>query len=91
MVRSGVKNGIQKRIIISMLIIGIGPLVAGLYLTYLDGTNALRNSIGANFQEMAKETANKIDMVIKKEVIDVQRLAISTDVRDSIKNKRYNN
>lgn len=84
-----VKRGIQRRIIISMLIIGIGPLVAGLYLTYLDGTNALRNSIGANFQEMAKETANKVDMVIKKEIIDVQRLAISSEVKDAIRNKKY--
>ena len=72
-----------------MLIIGIVPLVAGLYLTYLDGTNALRNSIGANFQELAKETANKVDMVIKKEIIDVQRLAISSEVKDAVKNKKY--
>ena len=86
-----VKRGIQRRIIISMLMISIVPLVAGLYLTYLDGTNALRNSIGANFQEMAKETANKIDMVIKKEAIDVQRLAISTEIKNSIRNKKYNN
>ncbi len=86
-----VKRGIQKRIIISMLLIGIIPLIAGLYLTYLDGTNALRNSIGANFQEMAKETANKIDMVIKREVIDVQRLAISSDIKNAIRNKKYNN
>ncbi|MBI5180874.1 MAG: PAS domain S-box protein [Nitrospirae bacterium] len=86
-----VKRGIQRRIIISMLIIGIIPLVAGLYLTYLDGTNAVRNSIGANFQEMAKETANKVDMVIKNEIIGVQRLAISSDIRNAIKNKKYNN
>lgn len=84
-----VKRGIRRRIVISMLIIGIVPLVAGLYLTYLDGTNALRNSIGANFQELAKETANKVDMVIKKEIIDVQRLAISSEVKDAVKNKKY--
>lgn len=84
-----VKRGIRRRIVRSMLIIGIVPLVAGLYLTYLDGTNALRNSIGANFQELAKETANKVDMVIKKEIIDVQRLAISSEVKDAVKNKKY--
>ncbi|MBI5182641.1 MAG: PAS domain S-box protein [Nitrospirae bacterium] len=87
---SRVKKGIQKRIVISMLVIGIIPLVAGLYLTYLDGTYALRKSIGASFQEMAKETANKIDMVIKKEIVDVQRLAISPDIKDAIKNSYSN-
>ncbi len=82
---SRVKRGIQKRIITSMLVIGIVPLVAGLYLTYLDGTYVLRKSIGGNFQEMAKETANKIDMVIRKEIVDAQRLSISTEIKDAIR------
>lgn len=82
---SRVKRGIQKRIITSMLVIGIVPLVAGLYLTYLDGTYALRKSIGTSFQEMAKETANKIDMVIRKEIVDAQRLAISSEIKDAIR------
>ena len=28
-------------------------------------------------------------MVIKKEIIDVQRLAISSEVKDAVKNKKY--
>ncbi|HBI22906.1 MAG TPA: hypothetical protein DDX84_01545, partial [Nitrospiraceae bacterium] len=57
----GINKGIQKRIIKSMLIISIFPLVAGLYLTYLDVTKALRNSIGDSFQEEAAEVAHKVD------------------------------
>lgn len=74
---SGVKRGIQKRIVISMLIIGIVPLVVGLYLTYIDGTNTLKKTIGVNFQETAKETASRIDLIINKEVTEIRRLAIS--------------
>ncbi|MCC6544004.1 MAG: PAS domain S-box protein [Nitrospirae bacterium] len=69
-----------------MLIISIMPLVAGLYLTYLDVSSALRNSIGVSFQEEANEIAHKIEMVIKGETVEVQRLTASADVRDAIKN-----
>src|SRR3989304_5699640 len=82
----GVRSGIRKRIIRSMLIISIMPLVAGLYLTYLDVSGALRDSIGQSFQEEAKEIAHKIEMVIKGETVEVQRLTASADVRDAIKN-----
>src|SRR3990170_2444693 len=80
-----VRSGIRKRIIRSMLIISIMPLIAGLYLTYLDVSSALRNSIGESFQEQANEIAHKIEMVIKGETVEVQRLTASADVRDAIK------
>src|SRR3990170_927525 len=81
-----VRSGIRKRIIRSMLIISIMPLIAGLYLTYLDVSWALRDSIGQSFQEEASEIAHKIEMVIKGETVEVQRLTASADVRDAIKN-----
>ncbi|MBI5327712.1 MAG: PAS domain S-box protein [Deltaproteobacteria bacterium] len=84
-----IKRGIRKRVVVSILVVGILPLMVGLYLTYLDGTTTRRDAIGAGFQEMAKETANKIDMVIKKEVVDVQRFAISPDVGNAIKYRAY--
>ncbi|HBR18124.1 MAG: hypothetical protein A3G39_03600 [Deltaproteobacteria bacterium RIFCSPLOWO2_12_FULL_43_16] len=84
-----IKRGIRRRVVLSMLIVGIAPLLLGLYLTYRDGTITRRNSIGASFQEMAKETANKIDMIIRKEVVDVQRLAIAPDVENAVKSKGY--
>ena len=83
------KSGIGKRVVASILVVGILPLVVGLYMTYLDGTTIRRNSIGASFEEMAKKTANDIDLVIKQEVVDVQRLAISPDIRSSIKDRNY--
>ena len=86
----GINKGIQKRIIKSMLIISIFPLVAGLYLTYLDVTKALRNSIGDSFQEEATEVAHKVDLMIKGEVIGVRRIAITPAVKEALKYKGYN-
>ncbi len=82
-----VRSGIRKRIIRSMLIISIMPLVAGLYLTYLDVSGALRNSIGESFQGEANEIAHKVEMVIKSETVEVQRLTASADVRYAIKKR----
>lgn len=84
-----IKSGIGKRVLVSILIVGILPFLAGLYITYRDGTTTRKNSIGTGFQEMAKDTANKIDMVIRKEIIDVQRFAVSPAVGKAIKNKDY--
>lgn len=90
MSEAGTNQGIQKKIIKSMLIIGIFPLVAGLYLTYLDVTKSLRNSIGTSFQNEASETAHKVEMVISREVIDAERFAISPYIKEAIKDKGHN-
>lgn len=89
MANKTIKRGIRKRVVVSMLVVGILPLVIGLYLTYREGTTTRKNSIGTRFQEIAKDTASKIDMVIKKEVINVQRFAISPDIRKAVKEKGY--
>lgn len=83
------KMGIQRRVIFSIFIVGIVPVLVGIYLTYKDGTITRINSIGNNFLEIAKETADKIDMIINKEVADVQKLAISPVVRQAIVNNSY--
>ncbi len=87
MENNSTNQGIQKKIIKMMLIIGIFPLVAGLYLTYLDVTKSLRNSIGKSFQDEAVETSRKVDMVIDREVVDAERFAISPYIKKFINNK----
>ncbi|MBI3398901.1 MAG: PAS domain S-box protein [Deltaproteobacteria bacterium] len=84
-----IKKGIRNRVVVSILVAGIVPLIVGLCLTYLDGTTTRRNSIGVKFQEMARETANKIDMIIQKEVVDAQRFAISPDIGNAVKHREY--
>ncbi|MBI5192925.1 MAG: PAS domain S-box protein [Nitrospirae bacterium] len=87
MIEETKNQGIQKKIIKMMLIIGIFPLVAGLYLTYLDVTKSLRNSIGMSFQDEATATARKVEMVIEREVVDAERFAISPYIKNAITGK----
>jgi len=67
------RGNIQKKVIASMLFVGTIPGILVVALTYLSGTNALKNSIGTNFQEIAKETAGKIAILMDKEVQEAQK------------------
>lgn len=78
------KGNIQKKVITSILLMGIIPGMLVVILTYLSGINALKNSIGANFQEIAKETADKIQIIMDREIRDAQTLALSPYIRDAV-------
>jgi len=71
------KWGIQWKIAIAVLIAGLAPALAGISYTYLSGTNALKKAIGVNFQTLAEETADKIDVVLEEEIEDARSLALS--------------
>lgn len=75
------KKGIQKKVVIFILLVGILPLITGITLTYLYGMNSLKNSIGTNFKELARETAKGIDLMLNKEIDEVTALFFSEDVR----------
>src|SRR3990172_3614935 len=85
------KGKIQRKVVTSILLVGTIPGVLVVILTYLSGINALKNSIGANFQEMAKETADKIEIIMDKEIQDARSLALSPYIKDIVlkANKSY--
>ena len=60
------RKGLRKKIIITILIIGIFPLVFGIYLSYLEAMDALTKTIGTNFAAMAKETASKLEIILEE-------------------------
>lgn len=71
------KWGIQWKIAIAVLVAGLLPALAGISYTYLSGTNALKKAIGANFQTLAEETADKIDVILTQEIDNARALALS--------------
>lgn len=78
------KMGLKGKIITSILIVGALPLILGLYLNYLGGRKALTSSIGSNFQEIAKGTADKLDIILKKEVMEAWNLAVSPRITEAV-------
>lgn len=72
-----------------MLLIGIVPVILVGILAYFSGKKALRHTIGANFQEMARETADKVQFLMEDEIEEAHKLAISPLVRESILKARH--
>ena len=56
-------------------------LIAGLFITYFAGTSAVQDSQGPNFEQIAKQTAQKTDSALERQTSIVKNLAISPDIR----------
>lgn len=78
------RRKIQTKVIASILLIGIVPGIVVIILTYISGINALKNSIGTNFQEIAKETADKVHILMNREIKNAQSLALSPYIREAV-------
>ncbi|MEK6680190.1 MAG: HD domain-containing phosphohydrolase [Nitrospirota bacterium] len=78
------KTGLRKKIILSIFFIAIIPGLAGLLITYWQGKKGLRESIGSGFQEIARETAKKVDIVLENEVDEAKHLSISYEIKDAL-------
>ncbi len=58
------KGGFTKKLILSMLLVGLLPLIIGLSLAFYLGMQEIREVSGVNFQALAVETARRVDLVI---------------------------
>ncbi|MDD5434782.1 MAG: cache domain-containing protein [Nitrospira sp.] len=67
--------GIQKKVLITILITGFIALSIGLFVTYLQVKNILTGAIGRDFAEIAKKTSERFDETVKEEIINFNRLA----------------
>lgn len=85
------KTGLRKKIILSIFLIAIIPGLAGLLITYWQGKKGLRESIGSGFQEIARETAKKVDIVLENEVDEAVHLSLSYEIKDALSrsNRQY--
>lgn len=89
---SSLMSGLRKKVILSLLIVGSLPLIIGLLLAYIRGTDELRNTIGHNFEGLAGEVAHKTDLIIAKELGELRHYTSSSDLIRAIEvsNKVYN-
>ena len=85
------KKSLRRTIISNMVIMGLLPLALGILLVYIGSTKIIRNSIGVNFKEIAKETADKVDIIIHNEIDELYYLTISPDIRNAVKRSNQSN
>ncbi|MEC4674570.1 MAG: cache domain-containing protein, partial [Nitrospirota bacterium] len=87
------KGSFTKKLILSMLLVGLLPLALGLSMAFYLGVQEIQEANGAHFQALAIETARNVDLVIAEEYTKNQKITKNSAivqelelVRDRIQN-----
>ncbi len=69
------KYRLRQKLIFTILAVGLVSVAIGLIITAWRGTDALRETLGDNFEGLANETAQKVDLAITREIADLRHLS----------------
>jgi len=75
MAKTSRRGGFTKKLILSMLLVGLLPLIIGLAFAFFLGTKEIREVNGVNFQALAVETARRVDLVLADQQSNNQGIA----------------
>ncbi|MEW6324825.1 MAG: cache domain-containing protein, partial [Nitrospirota bacterium] len=78
------RRGLQWKVILTIVGVGILPLATGLLWAGLYGRSALVNASGEKFTELAKLLSSHIDFIIDREIHEAQSLALSEELRAAV-------
>jgi len=82
------KKGLTKKLVLSMLVVGVLPLLCGLLLAFYQGTQSIKEVNGASFQALATETTRKLDLVVSDELAKAHQLASHPALIQFLENQR---
>ncbi len=80
----GQSHNLQRKVIAAIVLVGLLPLTLSLILTYIEQRRALRETIGANFKELAVETARRIEMQLTRGINEAEQLATVPFLRTAV-------
>ena len=69
------RKGIRRTAITYLILVGLVPLMIGGGLVYFYGLRSVRSTVGTSFQDLAVETAHRVDHVLEAEVQRTRQLA----------------
>ncbi len=75
---------LRRKLILATVGAGLIPLLLGLAIAYWSAQETLRVTIGRNFQELAKSTARHVDLIIEREILEANNLALEPLVRSAL-------
>ena len=79
------KFGLRTKFVMAMLVIGSVPMILGLGITSVQGTNQLRLAIGSNFEGLAKESSFKTDLAMIQGITELEKMAAeSPEIREVV-------
>lgn len=76
---------LQHSITLSVLSIGLLSGAIGLAYSYWQTKHSLREAIGLGFQELARQSADKVGLILEKEIEWVERLSSLPQVREAVR------
>ena len=86
--RSGTRWGLQLKLILSMLLVGVVPLMVGLGLAFWQGSREIQVVSGESFKALAEETARKVDLLMSDEVGRTARIAADPSIILELEQRR---
>ena len=85
---SDTRWGLQPKLILSMLLVGVVPLMVGLGLAFWQGSREIQVVNGESFKALAEETARKVDLLISDEVGRTSRIATDPSIIFELEQRR---
>ena len=76
---------LQRSITLSVLSIGLLSGAFGLAYAYWQTKHSFREAIGLGFQELARQSADKVGLILEKEIEWVERLSSLPQVREAVR------
>ena len=67
--------GLKAKVIGSMLLVGLIPLVIGLGMAFWQGSQEIREVSGESFEALATEASRKLDLLVAEEIAHTARIA----------------
>src|SRR5207247_8570570 len=86
--RSETRWGLQLKLILSMLLVGVVPLMVGLGLAFWQGSREIQVVNGESFKAIAEETARKVDVLMADEVGRTSRIAADPSIILELEQRR---
>jgi len=80
--------GLQPKLILSMLLVGVVPLMVGLGLAFWQGSREIQVVNGGSFKALAEETARKIDLLMSDEIARTSRIAADPSIVHELEQRR---
>ncbi len=66
---------LQTKLIVSMLLVGVVPLLVGLGMAFWQGSQEIHEVSGESFKALATEAARKLDLLVGEEIARTSRIA----------------
>lgn len=85
---SAARWGLKAKVILSMLLVGVIPLVVGMGMAFWQGSQEIREVSGESFEALATEAARKLDLLLAEEITHTARIANDPAIIRALEQRR---